>query len=506
MSATTRPAETAATAVRTYKNLIDGKWVASTATAKVANRNPANTDDVIGYAPNSTIEEARAAVTAAERALPAWRAVPAPRRGRILFDAWKIMERRADELARALTREEGKILSESRGEVQKALNVAEYIAGEGRRLNGETTSSELPSTFAYTVRVPLGVVSLITPWNFPVAIPVWKAFPALVAGNTLVWKPASNTPETATILAEILQEAGLPAGVLNMVLGSGSTVGVEFTTNPAIRAVSFTGSNEVGGALYVSAAGGGRKVQCEMGGKNPIVILEDADLALAIDATAQGAFGSTGQRCTATSRAIVMESIADKFVEGVVARAKALRVGDGMLDGIDMGPSVDEAQMNTVLSYLDVAKGEGLKALCGGARMTDGAFAKGYFVAPTVYDHVRPAMRIAHEEVFGPVLSVIRVKSFEEALAAANDCRYGLSSSIYSHDSNRIFKFIDAIETGITHVNSPTMGGEAHLPFGGTKSTGVGQREMGSTAIDFYTEWKTVYIDYTGQKRDTKMY
>jgi aldehyde dehydrogenase (NAD+) len=243
-----------------------------------------------------------------------------------------------------------------------------------------------------------------------------------------------------------------------------------------------------------------------MGGKNPIVVLEDADLPLAIDATAQGAFGSTGQRCTATSRAIVHERVADAFVEGVVARAKALRVGDGMTDGIEMGPSVDEAQMKTVLSYLDVARSEGLKALCGGARLTDGAFAKGYFVAPTVYDHVRPEMRIAREEIFGPVLSVIRVKSFEEAMAAANDCRYGLSSSIYTNDGSKIFRFIDAIETGITHVNSPTMGGEAHLPFGGTKSTGVGQREMGSVAIDFYTEWKTVYIDYTGKKRDTKMY
>ena len=294
--------------------------------------------------------------------------------------------------------------------------------------------------------------------------------------------------------------------MLNLIIGSGSIVGAELTTNPAIRAVSFTGSNDVGGALYTSASKDGKKVQCEMGGKNPILVLEDADLALAIDATAQGAFGSTGQRCTATSRAIVHERIADAFVEGVLARAKALRVGDGMTDGIDMGPSVDEPQMKTVLGYLDVAKSEGLKALCGGARLTDGAFAKGYFVAPTVYDHVRPEMRIAREEIFGPVLSVIRVKSFDEAMDAANDCRYGLSSSIYTNDAAKIFKFIEAIETGITHVNSPTMGGEAHLPFGGTKSTGVGQREMGSVAIDFYTEWKTVYIDYTGKKRDTKMY
>jgi aldehyde dehydrogenase (NAD+) len=499
---------TARTAVgaKRYKNLIAGKWVESAASGTTPNRNPANTEDVIGLAPNSTVEEARAAIRAAEAAYPAWRAVPAPRRGRILFEAWRLMEARKEELARALTREEGKIISESRGEVAKALNVAEYVAGEGRRLNGETTHSELPNTAAYTIRVPLGVVSLITPWNFPVAIPVWKIFPAVVAGNTVVWKPATNTPHTATLLAEILQEAGLPDGVVNMVIGSGSTVGAELVTNPAVRAVSFTGSNEVGGSLYRSGADGGKKVQCEMGGKNPIVVLEDADLPLAIDATVQGAFGSTGQRCTATSRAIVHERIADRFVEGVLARARSLRVGDGLDESIEMGPSVDEAQMRTVLRYIDVAKEEGAKLLAGGRRLESGAHAKGYFVEPTVFDGVTPGMRIAQEEVFGPVLSIVRVAGFDEAMAAANDCRYGLSSSIYTSDSNKIFRFIDAIETGITHVNSPTMGGEVHLPFGGTKSTGVGQREMGSVAIDFYTEWKTVYIDYTGQKRESKMY
>lgn len=505
MSTQTRPEARGATGVKTYRNLIGGEWVAS-AGGTTPNTNPANTDDVIGMVPRSTVEEAHAAIRAAEAALPAWRATPAPRRGRILFDAWRIMESRTEELARALTREEGKVISESRGEVVKALNVAEFIAGEARRLNGETSPSELPSTLAYTVRVPHGVVAQITPWNFPVAIPVWKLWPALVAGNTVVWKPATNTPETAELIAKVLVDAGVPAGVVNMVHGSGGTVGEALLAHPTVRAVSFTGSNEVGGALYGKCSATGKKVQCEMGGKNPIVVMEDANLALAVDATAQGAFGSTGQRCTATSRAIVHEAVADAFVAAVVARARALRVGDGMDEATEMGPSVDEAQMKTVLRYLDVARQEGLTPLVGGTRLTEGRYAKGWFVAPTVYDRVSPKMRIAQEEIFGPVLSVIRVRSFEEALEAANDCRYGLSSSIYSNDSNRIFRFIDAIETGIVHVNSPTMGGEAHLPFGGMKGTGIGEREMGRTAIEFYTEWKTVYIDYTGETRKTKMY
>ncbi len=494
-----------ATVFKTYRNLIGGEWVASRG-GTIPNTNPANTDDVIGLVPRSTVEEARAAVRAAEAALPTWRAMPAPRRGAILFEAFRLMTARKEELARALTREEGKVISESRGEVGKALNVAEFIAGEARRLNGETSPSELPNTLAYTVRVPHGVCALITPWNFPVAIPVWKIFPALVAGNTVVWKPATNTPETANLLAEILVAAGIPAGVVNLIHGSGATVGEELLAQASVRAVSFTGSNEVGGALYTKCSQSGKKVLCEMGGKNPIVLLEDADLDLAVEATVQGAFGSTGQRCTATSRAIVHEAIAGAFVERVVARARALRVGDGMDEATEMGPSVDESQMKTVLGYFDVAREEGLKPLVGGARLTDGPYARGYFVAPTVYDGVRREMRIAQEEIFGPVLAVIRVKSFEEALAAANDCRYGLSSSVYSSDSNKIFRFIDAIETGIVHVNSPTMGGEAHLPFGGLKGTGIGGREMGKTAIEFYTEWKTVYIDYTGQARTSKLY
>jgi aldehyde dehydrogenase (NAD+) len=506
MSTQTRRQARAGAAVKTYKNLIGGAWVASASPETTPNRNPANTDDVLGLVPRSTADEARAAIAAAEAALPAWRATPAPRRGQILFEAWRILAARKEDLARALTREEGKVISDARGEVGKALNVAEFTAGEARRLNGETSPSELPNTLAYTVRVPHGVCALITPWNFPVAIPVWKIFPAIVSGNTVIWKPATNTPETATLLAEILVEAGVPAGVVNMVHGAGSAVGDTLARDAAIRAVSFTGSNEVGGALYALCSRDGKKVQCEMGGKNPLVVLEDADVALAAEATVQGAFGSTGQRCTATSRAIVHERVADAFVEKVVARARALRVGDGMDEATEMGPSVDEAQMSTVLRYMEIGRGEGARLLVGGSRLTDGPYARGWFVAPTVFDHVKPSMRIAREEIFGPVLSVIRVKSFEEALAAANDCRYGLSSSVYSSDTNKVFRFIDAIETGIVHVNSPTMGGEAHLPFGGTKATGVGQREMGRTAIDFYTEWKTVYIDYTGQARSTKIY
>ncbi len=492
--------------METYRNFIGGQWVESSSPKTVENINPANTDDVIGLVRLSTREEARSAVEAAAEAFRGWRATPAPTRGRIVARAARLLEDNKEELARLLTREEGKTVAEARGELQRAANVADFCAGEARRLNGETIQSELPSNFAYTIKQPHGVVACVTPWNFPVAIPVWKIAPALVAGNTVVFKPATLTPATAVRIVEIFEEAGIPAGVLNLILGSGSDAGDEITCHPAVRAISFTGSNGVGLGLYEQAARRGAKVQCEMGGKNPVIVLADADMELAVESTAQGAFGSTGQRCTATSRAVVVEEVADDFLERIVARAENLKLGDGLDASTDVGPSVDKGQFETVLRYIDIGREDGATLRCGGTRADGDALDKGYFVRPTVFDHVTPDMRVAREEIFGPVLSVLRVKDFEEALRVANDSEYGLSSSIFTNDAARIFRFVDEIETGMTHINSPTTGGEAHIPFGGIKSTGIGEREQGSTALDFYTELKVVYVDYTGRKREGNLY
>jgi alpha-ketoglutaric semialdehyde dehydrogenase len=492
--------------MQTYRNFINGQWAESTSSRTINNINPANTGDILGVVRQATRDEARAAVEAAHEAFRSWRSTPAPTRGKIVARAARLMEDHKEELAQLLTREEGKTVSESRGELQRSINVAEFCAGEARRLNGETIQSELPSNFAYTIRQPLGVVACITPWNFPVAIPVWKIAPALVAGNSVVFKPASLTPATAVRIVELFEEAGIPKGVLNLVLGSGSDVGDEILSHPAVKAVSFTGSNEIGIRLYEQVSRRGAKVQCEMGGKNPVVILEDADLDLAVESTAQGAFGSSGQRCTATSRAVVVNDVADEFVARIAARANSMRIGNGADSTTEMGPSVDESQFKTVLSYIDIAREDGAELVCGGSRATQKGLDKGYFVQPTVFDRVTPDMRIAREEVFGPVLSVLRVKDFDEAMQVANDSEYGLSSSIFSNDAARIFRFVDEIETGMTHINSPTTGGEAHIPFGGIKATGIGDREQGSTALDFYTELKVVYVDYTGRKREGNLY
>jgi aldehyde dehydrogenase (NAD+) len=489
-----------------YRNFIDGQWVESTSSRTIENTNPANTDDVLGTVRQATREEARRAVEAASHAFREWRSTPAPTRGRIVARAARLMEEQKEELAQLLTREEGKTIAESRGELQRSINVAEFCAGESRRMNGETIQSELPSNFAYTIKQPLGVVACVTPWNFPVAIPVWKIAPALVAGNTVVFKPASLTPATAVRIVEIFEEAGIPKGVLNLILGSGSDAGDEIIAHPAVKAVSFTGSNEIGIRLYEQVSRRGAKVQCEMGGKNPVVVLEDADLDLAVESTAQGAFGSSGQRCTATSRAVVINEIADEFVSRIVKRAEGMRIGHGNDPATEMGPSVDENQFKTVLHYIDIGREDGAELKCGGARVEGEGFEKGYFVRPAVFDGVTPEMRIAREEVFGPVLSVLRVKDFDEAMRVANDSEYGLSSSIFSNDAARIFRFVDEIETGMTHINSPTTGGEAHIPFGGVKATGIGDREQGSTALDFYTELKVVYVDYTGRKREGNLY
>ena len=491
--------------MRTLDNFIDGEWKEWKG-RRVRDLNPADVEDVVAEAPASSAAEAAAACEAAARAFEGWRNTPAPARGQILYRVQRRMEERRQELAEALTREEGKTLSESRGEVQRAINVVEFFAGEARRITGETIPSELPHNFCYTVKQPVGPVAIITPWNFPIAIPIWKMAPALVSGDTVVFKPASLTPLTAALLVEIFHEAGLPPGVLNLVYGGGREVGDTIVKHPAIQAVSFTGSNDVGVALYATAAARGIKCQCEMGGKNPIVILGDADLDLAVESTVQGAFGSTGQRCTATSRAVVVDSIANEFLERLEARTASLVVGNGLDPKTNVGPSVDQSQLDTVLGYVETGRAEGARLVRGGQRVANDGMERGFFVAPAIFDKVDPGMRIAQEEIFGPVLSLIRVPDTASALSVANGVRFGLSASIYTNDVSQMYRFVDRLEAGIIHVNSPTVGGEAHIPFGGMKATGVGLREMGRVAIDFYTELKVVYVDYTGGKRTGNLY
>ena len=490
---------TATTTAQVCRNFIDGQWVASRSGRVFERRNPADQDEIVAVVPLSTREEAREAIAAAKAAFPAWRDTPAPVRGKIVARAAAILEARKEEVARLLTREEGKTLKDSLGEVTRSVNILEFTAGEARRMGGETVPSEMPRNFAYTFKQPLGVVGSITPWNFPVAIPVWKAGPALVTGNTMVFKPAEVTPLTAAIIVEIFTEAGTPPGVLNMILGAGEEVGDELVEHDDVRALSFTGSNAIGGAIYAAGARKMKKCQCEMGGKNPVVVLADADLDLAVESTVVGAFGSSGQRCTATSRVVVEDAVADRFVEALAARARKMKAGNGLDSSVELGPLVDEKQLATVLRFLEIGKKEA-KLVAGGERLKDGALDRGLFVAATVFDHVPWDSVIAQEEIFGPVISVIRVSDFEEAIRVANSVKYGLSSSIYTNDARKIFEFIERIESGMTHVNLPTIASEAHLPFGGVKRTGIGLREMGRVAIDFYTEIKTVYIDYARKR------
>ena len=485
------------------KAYIGGEWLEGVGWTE--NHNPADVRDVIGRSVECDRGYVNRAVAAAKQALPAWKAVTPPKRGEIVFEARALMASRLEEIANVLSREEGKVLSEARGEVKKTLAILEFVAGEGRRFRGDVMPSELPNTFCYTVRQPLGVVGLITPWNFPVAIPAWKIAPALIAGNTMVLKPAEQTPLTAQLVVQIFIDAGVPAGVLNFVPGKGEIVGQALVDHQDVSAISFTGSNEVGMQLSHQAAKGHKKCQCEMGGKNPIVVFADADLELAATATVMGAFGSTGQRCTATSRAIVDAKVHDQFIELVVNKAKEIRVGDPRCEGTGMGPSVDRKQYDQVHRYIQLGKEQATLRL-GGGKLQEGDLAHGYFTEPTIFVDVRPEMTIAQEEIFGPVLSVIKTDGFDEALDAANSVAFGLSSSVYTNDLNVAQRFVDRIETGITHVNSPTVGGEAQLPFGGIKETGVGARELGETAVEFYSELKTVYVDYTGKARKTNIY
>jgi aldehyde dehydrogenase (NAD+) len=478
-------------------SFIDGEWIKPASGRVAKNVNPADPGDVIAEFPMATAEDAERAIAAARKAFESWRRVPGPERGRVLWRAADIARRRADEIARLMTREEGKILREARGEVMKGISLIEYYAGAGFRMGGKTLPSEARNTFTYTLRQPVGVVALISPWNFPWAIPVWKSAPALVAGNAVVFKPATLTPSTAAILAEIYAEAGLPSGVFNVLVGSGSEVGETLVNSPRIPIISFTGSNSVGTDLYRKAASRGAKVTCEMGGKNAVIVMSDADLDKAALAIRDGAFGSTGQRCTATSRVIALEGKKDSLVERLVEHARKIRVGNGLDENVDMGPAVDESQLKTNLEYIAIAKSEGAKLLTGGGRPK--GLENGYFVEPTIFDEVDPAMRIFQEEVFGPVLAVSKAKTFEEAIRMANSVPFGLTTSIFTRDVDQVMRFVEEVECGMVHVNEPTIGGEAQLPFGGVKATGVGEREMSEEGLNFFTELKTVFVNYSGE-------
>jgi aldehyde dehydrogenase (NAD+) len=483
---------------REYSNYIDGKWVKSGSGKAFENRNPANDDDLVGLFQDSNADDLNAAVDAASKAYEKWRLTPAPKRAEFLYRVGDILKRRKDEMAREMTREMGKVVAETKGDIQEAIDMAFLAAGEGRRLFGVTTPSELHNKFNMAVRMPLGVAGLITPWNFPMAIPAWKGMAALVCGNTVVIKPASQTPLSVILLTEAFEEAGLPAGVWNVVTGGGQEVGEPMLAHPKIRVISFTGSTEVGRRINTACAPQFKHVHLEMGGKNVIMVMDDADVDLAVDGALWGAFGTTGQRCTAASRVVVHDKVYDQFVEKLAGRAKKLRVGNGLDEKVDMGPSVSASQLKTVETYVQIGKEEGARLVAGGNTLRDGDHGKGYFHEPTVFADVTHAMRIAQEEIFGPVTAVIRCKSFEEAIEIGNGVRYGLSASIYTRDVNRAFMAMRDMYTGIFYVNAPTIGAEVHLPFGGVKETGNGHREAGVAGIDVFTEWKSVYVDYSG--------
>lgn len=478
-----------------YKLFINGEWVDSETGETFEDVNPA-TLETIAHLQKASVNDVQRAVESAVEAFDSWSGTPAPLRGKILFRAARMLEERKEELSRLMTKEMGKILKEARGDVQEAIDMTYYEAGEGRRLLGETTPSELPNKFCLTVRRPIGVVGLITPWNFPLAIPAWKIMPALISGNTIVFKPASDTPLLSIELVKILTEAGLPKGVLNLVMGEGSTVGSAIVHNKSIRAISFTGSVETGKWILTEAGKDMKRVSLELGGKNPIIVMDDADMELAIDGVLWGAFGTTGQRCTAASRVIVHEKILPEFQKKLIDRTRKLKLGNGLDENTDMGPVINNSQLQKVSKYVEIGKEEGAKLALGGKTARP---LPGYFFEPTIFIDVSSDMRIAQEEIFGPVLSIISASSLDEAIDIANSVVYGLSSSIYTENIKNAFKAIEKLDSGITYINAPTIGAEIHLPFGGVKATGNGTREAGTTSIEEFTEIKTVYFDYSGR-------
>jgi len=482
---------------KTYSNFIDGQWVPTATGRTFENTNPADRNELIGIFQKSGPEDVDAAVAAAKHAYKSWKNTPPPKRGEILYRAARLLQEGKESFAEAMTREMGKVLDETRGDVQEAIDMTFYMAGEGRRLFGQTTTSELSNKFCMTVRSPIGLYGLITPWNFPMAIPSWKIMPALICGNTVVLKPATDTPLSSYHLVQILEQAGVPRGVVNLVTGTGGEVGSPLMQHPDVRAVSFTGSTEIGRTVSQACSASFKHCCLEMGGKNVIMVLDDANLDLAVDGALWGGFGTTGQRCTATSRVVVQKGVYKDFVERFVSRARALKAGNGLDSTVQVGPLINEAQRQTVESYVEIGKDEGAKLLCGGQRLTGGDYDRGWFYAPTIFGDCDSKMRIAQEEIFGPVVSVIPCESLEHAIEIGNGVTYGLSSSVYTRNVNNAFRAMREMETGIFYVNAPTIGAETHLPFGGTKQTGNGHREAATAALDFYSEWKSIYVDYS---------
>jgi acyl-CoA reductase-like NAD-dependent aldehyde dehydrogenase len=482
-----------------FKNFIAGDWVSPSTGEYFENRNPADWNDVIGQFPRSGSDDLKRAIASAKRGFAQWSKTPAPIRGQVLQRVGQLLVERKDDIARAMTREMGKVVAETGGDVQEGIDTAFYAATEGRRLFGRVVPSELRNKWAMSYRRPIGVVGLITPFNFPMAIPTWKMFPALLCGNSVIIKPSEDVPHTVHLLVEILLEAGLPPEVIQLVHGRGETVGKALVEHPEVPVISFTGSTETGAIIGETCGRMHKRLSLEMGGKNAMIVMDDANQDLALEGVLWGAFGTTGQRCTATSRLIVEKPVHDAMLARLIERAQKLKLGDGLEPGTDVGPVVNRGQKERVHSYVEIGKGEGAKLVAGGSPAEDGALAQGYFYKPTIFDQVTPSMRIAVEEIFGPVLSVITVSSFEEAVQVLNNTPYGLSSSIYTADVNRAMRAIRDIEAGITYVNGPTIGAEVQLPFGGVKETGNGHREGGPTVIDAFTEWKSVYIDYSGK-------
>jgi aldehyde dehydrogenase (NAD+) len=483
----------------TLKNWIGGRWSEPHSGAWLERHNPADARELVARVPASDAQDAEAALAAAAAAFPGWRATPAPRRAEILFRAAQLLVERKEAYAVTMTREMGKVLEETRGDVQEAIDMLYFMAGEGRRLYGQTTPSELANKVCMTTRAPLGVAALITPWNFPMAIPSWKLAPCLLCGNTAVLKPADDTPLSAMNFVQTLSDAGLPPGVVNVVFGRGPEAGAPLVTDPRSRIVSFTGSTAVGREVGQKAAAGFKHCNLEMGGKNAIIVLDDADLELAVDGCLWGAFGTSGQRCTATSRIILQRGIHDRFLAALEKRARELKLGNGLEAGVQVGPVVNEKQMRRILDYIAIGKSEGARLVLGGEQVTSGACGQGYFIAPTIFAGVKPKMRIAQEEIFGPVVSLLGCEGLEDAMAIANDVPYGLSSSLYTANVNAAFRALRDLDTGIVYINAPTIGAEVHLPFGGVRNTGNGHRESGLATLDVYSEWKTLYVDFSGR-------